>query len=452
MTRLFARPVFIIGSPRSGTSVLTWALGQHPNILPLEETNWIGRLTIDLGSAFELGTARGERSQLSSMGVTSGDFFVSFGEAINTLILQHQARFQELCRQAARSRPQPHPEAFQISRSLHDAKERWVDGTPENSIHVAGLLKLFPQARFIHLLRDVQSVARSMLNFANLSGFNLVETEADAYRYWQRSVKACCQAEQAFGSERILRIRHCDMVVAPEKVVRQCLDFLGEAYCPDCLAPLGATINSSRVPPDYHAKGGYTAPAVKDEAEALSLRLLGEGMPRSDSNPEVARELEQEFVNRCHKASQKRLTKMRRDYRPAQAGPESAPAYGPAMFERIRAAVHRVAPCDATVIVVSRGDLDLLNLYGRRAWHFPRAENGSYAGFHPQDCEAAIAQLEVLRSRGGEFLLIPCTSFWWLDHYQDFRRHLERRHRRIWLDETCALYQLTGGASVGGEA
>ena len=32
------KPVFIIGSPRSGTSILTWALGQHPNLYPLEET------------------------------------------------------------------------------------------------------------------------------------------------------------------------------------------------------------------------------------------------------------------------------------------------------------------------------------------------------------------------------------------------------------------------------
>lgn len=38
------RPIFVIGAYRSGTSVLTWSLGQHPDIWPIEETGWLAML------------------------------------------------------------------------------------------------------------------------------------------------------------------------------------------------------------------------------------------------------------------------------------------------------------------------------------------------------------------------------------------------------------------------
>ncbi|HJZ54050.1 MAG TPA: hypothetical protein VKE74_03800, partial [Gemmataceae bacterium] len=129
-----------------------------------------------------------------------------------------------------------------------------------------------------------------------------------------------------------------------------------------------------------------------------------------------------------------------------------APANGPVRVEdlvryleladAIREAVRRHTPADATVLVVSKGDDELLRLGGRRAWHFPRTPDGRYAGHHPADSEEAIAQLEGLRAKGAGFLVLPATARWWLDHYTDFRDHLNRRYRRAWDDESCVIYEL----------
>jgi len=111
--------------------------------------------------------------------------------------------------------------------------------------------------------------------------------------------------------------------------------------------------------------------------------------------------------------------------------------------DRIRKAVAEVVPPDSTVIVVSRGDDDLLNLGGRRAWHFPQTRGGIYAGHHPADSAAAIAHLEELRARGANVLLLPVSAFWWLRHYSGFARHLEQNYRLITREEdACALYAL----------
>ena len=157
------RPIFIVGSPRSGTSVLTWCLGQHSNILVQEESNWIGRLALQIGAAYEIGSIRGERSQLSALGIPRADFFASFGASINTLILGQRQRFEKKLHEHAKAAPRVSTsanenKAFRISRSPSDPKQRWVDGTPEYSFYICPLRKLFPEARFLHLARDAKKV------------------------------------------------------------------------------------------------------------------------------------------------------------------------------------------------------------------------------------------------------------------------------------------------------
>jgi hypothetical protein len=113
-----------------------------------------------------------------------------------------------------------------------------------------------------------------------------------------------------------------------------------------------------------------------------------------------------------------------------------------ALVRRIRQIASRVAPPGAIVAVVSRGDDDLLDLGSSFAWHFPEARPGVYAGHHPVDSVAAIAELEAARTRGAEFLLFPGTALWWLDHYDGFCRHLDAHYTRAWRDEQCVIYDL----------
>jgi len=115
-----------------------------------------------------------------------------------------------------------------------------------------------------------------------------------------------------------------------------------------------------------------------------------------------------------------------------------------ALTERIRALVDACLPREATVLVVSRGDDELLDLGGRRAWHFPQ-QDGVYAGCHPGDSAEAIAQLEQLRARGGEYIVFPQTGLWWLEHYGELAAHLERCGDPVVReDDVCVIYELTG--------
>jgi Sulfotransferase family len=264
MQKEINKPIFVVGSPRSGTSILTWCLGQHPNIFPVPESNWMGQFAINVGIGYEVGSARGERSLLSGMDIGREEFFANFGRSINGLILSHRL---DLERKRKMTRPPTEP------------KVRWVDGTPEYSLHICALRKLFPEAVFIHLLRDVRDVVRSMLNFHRVAGTHLVQNEEQAYKYWLRMVKACVQAERAYGSKVVRRLAYTAFIDNPEGAIRSLLDFVCEPYCARCLEPLRRRINSSNVPPDFVAEDPATDPSVVQDATNLYTKL--QEMPQS---------------------------------------------------------------------------------------------------------------------------------------------------------------------------
>lgn len=105
----------------------------------------------------------------------------------------------------------------------------------------------------------------------------------------------------------------------------------------------------------------------------------------------------------------------------------------------------RVLPPGATALVAAKGDDTLLRLGAARGVHFPQTDDGVYAGHHPASGADAVAQLEVLRSRGAGFLLFPDWAMWWLDHYADLRSHLEDKYAVIAYEKGAGLvYSLRG--------
>src|SRR5678815_4225519 len=279
------KPIFVVGSPRSGTSILAWCLGYHSNIFPVPESNWMGDFAVNVAVSYQVGAARGILSILSAMGISRDEFFSHIGRSINSLVLRHRCDLdrkrliiavQRLLKEqghylgevtgdldAATSAALRQygiadgllyselVDSLRTAASDSECKTRWVEQTPQYSFHICGLRKLFPGALFIHIVRDVGSVVRSMLNFHRIAGTHLVANKEEAYTYWLRTVKACLKAEQGYGPKVVYRLRYMALVENPESSLRSLLDFLGEPYSPKCLEPLSERINSSNVPADF---------------------------------------------------------------------------------------------------------------------------------------------------------------------------------------------------------
>ena len=113
------------------------------------------------------------------------------------------------------------------------------------------------------------------------------------------------------------------------------------------------------------------------------------------------------------------------------------------IIQTIRQFAGKNLPKRAKVIVVSKGDDELLKLNTCAGLHFPQDNKGVYAGYYPENGAEAVKMLEAVRKWRGEFFLIPSTSLWWLEHYPELAAHLKTHYSEIARDDaTCVIFDL----------
>jgi hypothetical protein len=156
-------PVFVIGPYRSGTSITTWAIGQHPNIAPMEETGWVSSSLVALKAAFRLANRR-EKAASFEYDLPESEYLRTLAHAINELHLKlarRRARRLNVL-QLATDAPPP---ALLLERSRWAPKNRWVDGTPEYTLNGRDLADSFDDSQFVLMVRNPANVLRSLAYF-----------------------------------------------------------------------------------------------------------------------------------------------------------------------------------------------------------------------------------------------------------------------------------------------
>lgn len=204
-------PVFVIGAPRSGTTVLGLALGQHSQL-------WTSGESYVLHDLF--GDRRVERAFVSALSNPSAGLLKSEGVGLEELSAYLGLGINALF----------------TSRS---GGRRWVDHTPHHAYMAPQLATMFPGARFVHILRHGRHVVHSMTHFLDGAdesrrrelldgGFAppwSIDFEA-ACLSWSSSVDAALDFAAA-APDRCLTIVHEHVSAEPEKVLSRVLEFLG---------------------------------------------------------------------------------------------------------------------------------------------------------------------------------------------------------------------------------
>lgn len=155
-----------------------------------------------------------------------------------------------------------------------------------------------------------------------------------------------------------------------------------------------------------------------------------------------------ERIRRLEEAAHNALAALGAVVEPSSAAPADASRPGAGSDprglrdRRFKELVYGSVPVGSVVMVVSKGDDNLVNFEERRGRHFPCVESGAYVGYHPRDGRDAVERLESERERGGEFFVVPGEFAWWLEHYEELRAHLEDHYRAVVRDDECVIYDV----------
>ena len=201
---------FFVGRGRSGTTLLLALFDSHPEMAVAYESH------------FTVGMALRRRRYERRSGFDRARF-------IEDLIAwdgfeRWRMTRDEVTAALAATLPQALPEAV---RSVYTAyargvgKSRYGEKSPGFVMHISLLAEMFPEARFVRMIRDGRDVT---LSYRDLE-WGPRDVEESAY-YWKRFVAQGRAAGRSLGNERYREVRYEALVDDPERHIKSLCEFL----------------------------------------------------------------------------------------------------------------------------------------------------------------------------------------------------------------------------------
>ena len=241
------RPIFIFGCPRSGTSLLSRIVGNHPRIaIPFESQvypalfNWAkyyGDLSVPQNRE------RLVSDILSLEYLRMWEPKPSVHETLSAIQrYDFHGVFEGLMRAWARSQ----------------GKHRWGEKTPQNTFYWRELLKGFPNMQVLNIVRDGRDVALSYKKAV----FGPKHVYLIAQR-WVEYLRVGEEVRAVLGKDSFLEVRYEDLLSNPTGAVQEICSFLGEEYVTEMLESYKS---KSSYPTDPHNELNLHKPILKDNA------------------------------------------------------------------------------------------------------------------------------------------------------------------------------------------
>jgi hypothetical protein len=244
---------FFVGCGRSGTTLLRAMFDSHPDLAVPDEVSFVIRLARP-HYALRYGWPRRFDAERAADLIVANASWRRWGippaEGRAALVDPPPASFAEMVRRAF------------ADWAARAGKPRYADKTPMHVLHLRRLARLFPEARFVHLVRDGRDVALSYRSVAWGP-----ETVEEAALLWRRRVGAGRRSGRRLGPDRYREVRYEDLVAEPERVARELCAFVDLAWDDAMLrypARAGEVIAATRFPEAHRRLRLPPTPGLRD--------------------------------------------------------------------------------------------------------------------------------------------------------------------------------------------
>lgn len=206
-------PIFILGSGRSGTTITSSLLNRFPRIHISKETGYIG-LCMPLLKSME------DRSSFEKLVVETNSWL----ESERWEKRATEDGFRRFCNQYSLTGPRAWLHyVWQLESPVPWHELEYIgDNTPLYVMAIPALLELFPDARFVHMMRDPRDIVCSITKMR----FGAEDLSAAAFE-WHTYVGCWLMAERIVPAPQRTEVRYEDLCVQPEKTLIRLAEFLG---------------------------------------------------------------------------------------------------------------------------------------------------------------------------------------------------------------------------------
>lgn len=222
--------IFVIGNPRSGTTLLRLILDSHSLISIPPECGFVVWLSKQYGKWMKddlSSVAMRMRFVSDLLACRKFETWKLDGQAIARVIEQEQPiNYSELCAAVY----------LEFARSTHKSKIRfWGDKNNFHIHHLDLLAALFPQARFLHIVRDGRDVACSyrevMASMSDSPYFPKLPVDAAAVASeWSNNVLKVDKFLLKLPENQVRTISYEDLVERPDDTIRGVCEWLGLSF------------------------------------------------------------------------------------------------------------------------------------------------------------------------------------------------------------------------------
>ena len=214
-------PIFVVGVPRSGTTLLAAMMGAHPRLVCGPETHFFNRLT----RAKARGLCR--RADWPNGAI---DYLFSYQYVADWMPANFALTREEITEELARREPSI-PSALSGMLDLYmrrQGKQRWVEKTPDHLRTVAQIRRYYPDSPIIRIVRDPRDVARSLMRV-----FWGPNTLVGALAFWRNFDEPSAPFFDA--DPKCHTLRYEDLVRDPESTLKDLCRAIHEPFDPRML-------------------------------------------------------------------------------------------------------------------------------------------------------------------------------------------------------------------------
>jgi hypothetical protein len=238
-------PIFVVGHPYSGTTLVQLFISAHPHITSGPETHLFRNVLKNVKNwhlrCFTVNQSDIIFNKLQEHAKI--DLDNDFKRKIRNMAADNKLSAAVLLDELMRY----------FARMNTENDIRWLEKTPRHALSIPQITTIFPHARIINVVRDPRDVVSSTLRFKiHTTSFQRLRYCARRARRWNREIKTALSSPVT--DRQMLTIRYEDIIENPEKKLKEIMNFLGEDFIVESLDQFSKNYEAVVVPKENHHK------------------------------------------------------------------------------------------------------------------------------------------------------------------------------------------------------